>query len=207
MLGARPEASGPTPLPALSQGDVTPHFDVNVRGLITYDEASQKLKDELGGRRFSFFIFSVEVEDVRVSGSGAKVVIAVDIRGAFNGTLYLFGTPYFIGGIGSVAGGQLIFEDIDYTVETRSLLARLGQVIFRNRIREELEAHSEWDLSRQLRSAVGKVTRAINRELTPEATMSGQLTSFGPGSVRVGPEGIEAWYRVGGKVEVALDPF
>ena len=37
--------------------------------------------------------------------------------------------------------------------------------------------------------------------------MSGHFTSFGPGTVRVGPEGIEGWYRVGGQVEIVFDPF
>ena len=38
-------------------------------------------------------------------------------------------------------------------------------------------------------------------------SIAARLTSFGPRSVRVGPEGIEAWYRVGAKAEVALDPL
>ena len=198
---------GAMPLPAVTPGDVTPHFDLNVRGLVTYDQASRKLTEKLGGRRFSFFVFSVEVEDVRVSGSSARVVIAVDIRGAFNGTLYLHGTPYFLGGTGGTAEGRLTFEDIDYAVETKSLLVRLGQALFSSRIREALTENAEWDISDQLQSALGKVTRAVNRDLTPDATMSGRFTSFGPGFVRVGPDGIEGWYRVGGRVEVVFDPF
>ena len=207
VLGERPDADQGVPLPAAMPGDVTPHFDVNVRGLLTYDEASRKLTEELGGRRFSFFIFSVSVDDVRVSGSGDKVVLAVDIRGAFNGTLYLYGTPQFLAEVGSRARGSLIFEDIDFAVETRSLLARIGQALFSNRIREELTLHSQWDLTGEMLSAIGKVTRAINRDLTPDATMTGRFTTFGPGSVRVGPEGIERWYRVSGRVEVIFDPF
>lgn len=27
------------------------------------------------------------------------------------------------------------------------------------------------------------------------------------GFVRVGPEGIEGWYRVGGAIEIVFDPF
>ena len=41
-----------------------------------------------------------------MSGSGNKVVLAVDIRGSFNGTLYLYGTPQFLAAIGSGPGAS-----------------------------------------------------------------------------------------------------
>jgi len=207
VLGARPESGGEALLPAVTPGDVTPEFDVNVRGLVTYEQASRKLTEKLGGRRFSVFIFSVAVEGVRVSGSGSKVVIAVEIRGSFYGTLYLYGTPRFFAAIGTRAGGELTFEDIDYAIESRSIIARIGQALFSDRIREALTENAQWDLTGELQSALGNVTRAINRELTPDATISGRFTSFGPGTVRVGPEGVEGWYRVGGQVEIVFDPF
>ena len=75
------------------------------------------------------------------------------------------------------AGREVTCEDIDYVVETKSLLVRLGQALL------------------------------SNRDLTPDAAMSGRFTSFGPDFVRVGPEDIEGWYRVGGRPEVIFDPF
>jgi hypothetical protein len=207
VLGERPPTVSLAPLPAPTPGSIEPDFDVNVRGLITYEEAASKLAGKIVGRRFGFLVFSVVIDAVRVSGSGEKVVIGVDVSGAFNGTLYLYGTPEFLGRIGSRAEGQLVFEDIDYTVRSQSLLARIGQALFRDRIREALAEHAAWDLSGELGSALGKVTNAINRELTPDARMVGSITSFGPGTVRVAPEGIEAWYRLGGTVEIVVDPF
>lgn len=207
VLGARPGTGEGMPLPPVTPGDVTPQFDVNVRGLVTYEQASRKLTEKLGGRRLSAFIFEVEVESVTVSGSGNKVVLAVEIRGSFNGTLYLYGTPQFLAAIGQRAGGELTFEDIDYALASRSIIARIGQALFSDRIRDALAENAQWDLTGELQSALGNVTRAINRELTPDATISGRFTSFGPGTVRVGPEGVEGWYRVGGQVEIVFDPF
>jgi hypothetical protein len=207
VLGTRPPVAEPAPLPAPAPGDIDPHFDINVRGLITYEEASRKLTEKVGGRRFDFLILAMRIDAVRVSGSGEKVVVAVDVSGTFNGTLYLSGTPEFLDRIGARAEGQLVFEDVDYTVASRSLLARIGQALFRDRIRDAIAENAQWDVSGELKDALGKVTRAINRELTPDARMVGTITSFGPGTVRVAPEGIEAWYRLGGTVEIAFDPF
>lgn len=212
VVGARP-APGQTPLPLLSAGELSPDFSLNIRGLLTYAHASAALTEALRAKEFSpwaswpFNLLRFRVQSATVAGSGPKVIIALEIQGFLRGTLYLLGTPKFEPRGGGVAGGYLSIRDIGYTIETRSLLARLGNSIFGSRIQRALESAARWDVSEQLQAGLGDLERALNRDLSPQARMLGRLSNFGPGSVRVGPDGLEAWYRVGGKVEVVLSPF
>ena len=67
-----------------------------------------------------------------------------------------------------------------------------------------LEAAARWDVSPEIQAATAQVGGALNRDLSPQAKLAGRLTRFGPGEVRVGPEGIEAWYQLSGEVSVIV---
>jgi hypothetical protein len=70
-----------------------------------------------------------------------------------------------------------------------------------------LEAAARWDVSPEIQAATAQVGGALNRDLSPQVRLAGHLTRFGPGSVRVGPEGIEAWYQLSGEVGVIVSLF
>jgi hypothetical protein len=67
-----------------------------------------------------------------------------------------------------------------------------------------LEAAARWDVSPEIQAATAQVDGALNRDLSPQAKLAGRVTRFGPGAVRLGPEGIEAWYQLSGEVSVIV---
>ena len=208
LVGARPIRSS-VPLPPLVAGEVQSDFSINVRGLVTYAEASAMLTRILREKDAAEtqWLKGIRIERARVSGSGTNVVIAIEIDGLYSGTLYLFGTPRFESGIGSTPRGTLAIDDVDYTIETRSVMLRIGSALYARQIREALQALARWDVSGELQQASTDLRRALNRDLAGEARLTGRLSRFGPGGVRVAPEGLEAWYRVGGALEVIISPF
>ena len=207
LFGSRPPPAGP-PLPDLEIGQIDPAFNVKLRGLITYAKASTMLEQLLARLGGPGGIRGIRIVGVEVSGRGRNVVVAIEVRGLLRGTLYFFGVPHFEPRSDGAPGGFLTMEDgASFTVGTSSPLTRFLTSVFRSRIEEALEDAVRWDISPELQSAVTELTRAVNRDLTPRARLVGALSEFGPGEVRVGPEGLEAWYRIGGKVEVVVNPF
>ena len=206
QIGPRPTAF-PTPLPPLSTGDVSPEFDLKVRGLIPYAKAATILRQHLLAAVGSTGVRGIRIAGVTVSGRGRNLVVALGVRGLLSGTLYIFGIPRFKAAGGNTIGGELSLADAQFTYETRSLFTRLGLSLFRRRIEHAIEEAAWWDVSPELQAAFSQLGSGLNRDLTPQARLSGRLSEFGPGEVRVGAEGIEAWYRLGGSVEVVVTPF
>ena len=101
----------------------------------------------------------------------------------------------------------MAIRDLDFTLETRKLLARRGNRLFQNRIRSNLQANAQWDVSSELASAYAQLNQALNSEITPEALLVSTLSQFGPGRIWVTGRGVEAGYRVAGQVTVAVNPF
>ena len=206
IFGARPPVPA-TPLPVLSIGDASPQFDLRVRGLVTYAKASTVLADHLRGPAGPSSLWGSRITGASVSGRGRDIIASLDVGGLLAGTYYLFGVPQFEPRSDGLPGGILRLKTARFTIETTSPLTRLAVSLFRTKIEHTLEEAAWWDVSAELQAAASQFGNALNRDLTPQATLAGRLSRFGPGAVRVGLEGVEAWYELGGKVEVVVNPF
>ena len=206
VFGARPVVPS-RPLPALSVGDASPKFDLRVRGLVTYPKASIVLKEHLEAQTGASGLGGIRIVDAGVSGRGTNIVASLDVGGLLAGRYHLFGVPYFAARTDGAPGGTLKLKAIGFTVESRSPLTRIAVSLFRDRIQRALEEAAWWDVTPELQAATAQFNSALNTDLSPQARLAGRLSRFGPGAVRVGPDGLEAWYQVGGSVEVVVTPF
>ena len=205
-FGARPPTAS-TALPALSLGDTSPKFDIRVRGLVTYAKASAILIDHLKGP-------SGTIQPARVSHHRR----VSDRERSQRGRLGRCRRPS-IRHILSLRGAALRAKERQFSgrrssAQGRGLhgqdqqpVTRLGVSLFRARIQRALAGAAWWDVSPELQAAAAQFGGVLNRDLSSQASLRGKLTRFGPGEVRIGPEGLEAWYQLGGKVEVVVTPF
>ena len=105
-------------------------------------------------------------------------------------------------------GGILRLDAAGFTFKTNSPLTRVAVGMFRARIERALQGAAWWDVSPELQAAAAQFGGVLEpRPVLTGAGSAGRLTRFGPGEVRVGPQGLEAWYQLGGKVEVVVTPF
>jgi hypothetical protein len=210
VLGARP-AAGTNPLPPLTRTAQGPGFNVNLNAILEYNKMARLLRQKLVGQTFTASErwparrIRATVRDVQVRQSGGRVVISASVTGFFRGTLHLMGTPIFRDR--GRLRGEIVIANLDYTLETRSLLARLTNRILQNRILRTMQANATFDVSNELAAAYQQINQALNSELTPHARLAGNLTQFGPGRISVGSNGVEAAYRLRGEVAVVVDPF
>jgi hypothetical protein len=123
------------------------------------------------------------------------------VRGFVGGTLHLVGTPIFRDR--GRLRGNIVIRNLDYTIQTRSLLLRLGNRIFQRNILNRLRAAAEWDVT-ELAQAYNQVNQALNQQLTPEARLVTSLSTFRPGQIFVTARGVEADHLVSGQVSVVV---
>jgi hypothetical protein len=212
-VGSQP-ISFPTPLPPLNIGSVPAGFNVFLQASINYDEASLLISQKLVGQKFVLGphfpekLLRFEVESVQLSGDGAAAVLAVNIKGAAKGTLYLSGIPKFSSnGNGPGLQGAVSIEQLDYTIDTKNALVKLGDLILHSRLKEKLQGAAHWDVSNRLQSAYSSLNHAMNSNLGQDVQLKGSISQFGPGQIWVGPDRLTAYYAVSGQLSVILNPF
>lgn len=195
------------PLPALTAGPVAPAFSLKVRAAISYDKAATIVREHLDAALARHNLAGIRLTDVRVSGRGNNVLLALEVRGLVAGTFYLFGVPHFAAAEGGSPSGRLTFDHPHFTFVARGPISRFMVSMFRRRIERDLETAAWWDATPELEKAAASLENVLNRELSAGARLEGHLSRFGPGEARVGPDGLEAWYRVAGKVSVVVAPL
>jgi hypothetical protein len=210
VLGTRP-ARGTRALPPLTGHEHGPAFNLNVRAVLDYNKMTRLLRQKLVGQTFAAGEswparrFRVTVADASVKRNGQRVEVSVRVQGIVRGTLHLVGTPVFRDR--GRLQGEIVIRNLDYTIQTRSLLVRLGNRLFQRRILERMRAAAVWDVSSELTQAYHQVNAALNQQLTPEARLQSTLSTFRPGRIWVTARGVEAEHRVGGQVTVVVTPF
>ncbi|HET9982855.1 MAG TPA: DUF4403 family protein [Longimicrobiales bacterium] len=168
VTGARPEAA-PVPLPALGKSDGGDGgFHVLVEGVLDYDAASRLLARALEGKRIEKAGQAVMIHGVRVYGIGrGRLAVELRVRGAFDGTIYLIGTPQYNG-----ATGELHVPDLDFEVESANLLAdRLGW-LKKLGLREELIRRARWPTAGLLRHGEEQLLKGLNRNISQDAKLT-----------------------------------
>lgn len=211
VAGGKP-APGKTPLPNLVSGPLDPAFNINLHAAVSFAELERRLRAEFLDRTFTLGTrwplsqMTFQIADVQVGGSGDQIVVAARVEGFAKGTLYFFGTPAFIPGQDRLQG-KIVVQNVDYSVETRNILVHLGNIIFHNRLQDQIQRAAQWDVSRQLMSGYNSLNAAMNRNLSPEARLEGRITTFGPGRIWTGRSGVEAFYPVGGELAVIVAPL
>jgi uncharacterized protein DUF4403 len=167
---------------------------------VDYDRINRRLEQEMVGQQFQTPLGdTVRVEGVQLYGSGDKLILALQVSGGVNGTVYATGTPVFDEGLGT-----LKFADLDFTMDTRNVLMRSANWMFHQNILSALKAQAVIDLSSQLQTLRSRLAAALTRDLGPNARLEGEVTTLRPAGVYPTAGGVEVHIVAEGSMWVEL---
>lgn len=153
-------------------------FEVVVPVVASYDELRRAMSQAFSGGKlyFSKEQPGLYLEDPEIYASGGQVVVKVHVDGEAKkgfttriyGDIYLSGHP-------QVRDNELLFPDMEPTVETNNLLLKLASKIGKDDIRREVQQALRVDISQRL--------SAIKRTLSDKLTYVFDLPSSVPGAL------------------------
>ena len=198
---AGPVAAAPLPLPEISIAPAPPQtgFHIILETELSFEQLGNELTDRLKGTTYAGKDGSVEVEKVRVYGSGRSLVAGVGVKGTVNGTVYLFGVPVY-----DRSAQTLALENLDYTLETMQVLSRSADWLLHAGLREKLAQRTVWYVGDRIDTAREDLSKALNRQVNDRAQVSGTITSMLPYSVGLTKSGLKAIVKADGTVKVRL---
>ena len=115
VIGKEPKET-PKVLPSLKLGKRPEGiFVINMENNISYDDATQLLKDNLLGKQFEFQEgkYKVNITDIAVYPSYSNLVIKTTMTGSLNGTIYLEGKPVY-----DTLKKEIRLEDAHFNLDT-----------------------------------------------------------------------------------------
>ena len=198
--GSKPDSVA-MPLPALQMTPLPLEgYHLALPITVDYGRINQRLEQEMIGQEFQTPVGdTLRVEGVQLYGSGDKLILALQVSGGVNGTVYATGTPVFDEGL-----GMLRFVDLDFTLDTRNVLVQSANWMFHQDILSSLRSQAYIDLSGQLQTLRSRLTSALTRDLGPNARLEGEVTSLRPRGVYPTAGGVEVHIIAEGSMWVEL---
>lgn len=204
VFGERPAVKPVANVPELKLVPSVPDaFRVSLVAQLTHAEARRLLADTLVGREFSFSEnrYRVTVTDVDLYGSDDKLILKVGVKGSLNGTVYFRGVPHY-----DAREKTIELRDLDYDLETRSLLARTASWFLQSFVTRQLGQAFRFPVGEQLETARKQVQAAMQRRaLTKGVTLNGSLGEIKPEGVYLTPEYLLAAVFAEGRLTLTVD--
>ena len=199
VLGPRPVAET-RPLPDLElNANPRPGFHLRVEADLSYAHASRQLESEVVGKTFDTDRGRFEITSARVWGDQGKAVLEVGLKGRITGKVTLSGKPLSDPGTSS-----LRLSDLDFTLDSRSWLARVGDWIYHSDLRKVLADKAHFLMDQQFQGLRETVQAALNQQLAPNLRLSGSLKSFRVAAVTTGDQGFKSQAYLEGELQVDM---
>jgi 16S rRNA (guanine966-N2)-methyltransferase len=186
VLGPRPEWI-PTPLPPLGSGVAGEGLRILLDARGHYAEAGERLTREFGNRSFEWGGQTFRIREATLQGIGeGKVALGVRFEGSARGRLFLIGTPEL-----DHEAGEIHVPDLEFDVETLNLLMRSAAWIARGDLVRTLREEARLPVSEILDFAREKLLEGLNRELSDQVRLEGEVLSVELLGVRATAAGLQ----------------
>lgn len=189
-----------SPLPDLDPTPPSPPgFRVDAETLLPYAQATLQMTEMMQGKKFDTGKGEVEIRTVALDAAPeGKVLVELDMAGAFDGVLTLQGAPVI------TSDGLLRLEGLDFTLESQSRLVRLGSWLFHGKLKALLQEKVNLAAAQQFKDLQGTMQGALNRQLAPGMAISGSLKNLKVDSVEAGAEALRLFAHLEGEAKLEL---
>ncbi len=201
-LGPKPVVQT-RPLPPLESATngLQPGFKIRVDADLSFEHATAQLKKQLAGKRFDTDKGRFEVLDVSVSGKEGKALMEVSLKGRITGKLNLAGHLVY-----NKALGTLQFQDLDYTLESKSWITKFGEWLYRSTLKKTLQEKANLFMDKSLKDVRALAQQGLNRPLASGLSLAGTLTELKLGQPQVLADRFRLEAFLDGQVQVNVDP-
>ena len=172
VLGPRP-GWAPAVLPRLETGVRGEGLRILLEARGRYAEAGERLTRALEDRDFEWGGQTFRIREASLQGIGnGKVALGVRFEGSARGRLFLVGTPEL-----DREAGEIHVPDLEFDVETLNLLMRSAAWIARGDLVRILRREARLPVADLMDFAREKLDEALNRELSDQVRLEGEVLS------------------------------
>lgn len=173
----------------------------NIAAVSTYAEASKIMTKNFSGQEFGSGSKKVTVQKVAIWHKDGKMVIALDVLGTVNGTIYLTGFPQY-----NEQTKELFFDKLDYALDTKSKLMRTANWLAQGLVLKKIQESCRYSIIPNLEE--GKQNMMIylkNYSPMPGVFINGKMEDIQFQKIQLTNKAIIAFIKVNGTVNVGVD--
>jgi hypothetical protein len=173
----------------------------SVVAVSTYESASKIVTKNFQGQEFGSGSRKISVQKVDLWQKEGSMIIALDVLGSINGTIYLSGIPNY-----NAVSKEIYFDDMDYVLNTKGILTKSANWLLQGTILRKIQENCRYSIKGNLEE--GK--KSMNPYLSNYSPMkgvfvNGTLNDFEFEKVELTDKAIIAFITTSGKISISID--
>lgn len=174
---------------------------VNIIAISSYEDASRLMTQNFKNEEFGSGNRKVKVKKVSLWQNENKLLIALDIIGSVNGTLYLSGFPQY-----NAITQEVYFDQLDYVLDSKSVLAQTANWLASNTILLQLQERCRYSIKPNLEEGKENILSYIeNYSPVDGVFINGQLDKIAFQNIQLTHDSIVAFIKINGNISITVD--
>lgn len=176
-------------------------INANIVVVSTYKDATKIMVKNFQGKEFGEGKKKVTVQNVAIWQKESKMVIALDLSGSLNGTIYLTGFPQY-----NSTTKEIYFEQLDYVIDTKAKLLKSANWLASGYILKKFQETCRYSISPSLTEGKQKMLDYTkNYSPMPGVYINGEIGDIEFKKIQLTNKAIIAFLNINGKVNVSID--
>lgn len=173
----------------------------NIVAVSTYQDASKIINKNFAGQEFGSGSKKVTVKNVSLWHKSGKMIVALDLLGSVNGTIYLSGYPQY-----NDFTKEIYFDQLDYVLDTKSKLLKTANWLAQGYILNKMQEMCRYSIQPNLDEGKQNLMKYLkNYNPVPGVFVNGTINTIQFQKIQLTNKGIIASVKVNGEVKVSID--
>jgi hypothetical protein len=172
-----------------------------VAAISTYESASRIITKNFQGKEFASGSRKIVVQKVDLWSKDGKMIIALDMTGSINGTIYLSGIPNY-----NSITKEIYFEQMDYVLNTKGILTKTANWLLQGMILKKIQENCRYSIKDNLEEGKKNLLPYLSNYSPMKGVfVNGTMNDFDFEKVELTNNAIIAFITTTGKINVTID--
>ena len=172
-----------------------------VVAISTYESASRIITKNFQGKEFASGSRKIIVQKVDLWSKDGKMIIALNMTGSINGSIYLSGIPNY-----NSVTKEIYFEQMDYVLNTKGLLTKTANWLLQGLILRKIQENCRYSIKENLDDGKKSLLPYLSNYSPMKGVfVNGTLNDFEFEKVELTNEAIIAFITTSGKLNIKID--
>lgn len=174
---------------------------ISVAAVSTYQSASKIISKNFKGQEFASGSRKIKVENVDIWEKEKKIIIALNLSGSLNGTIYLSGFPNY-----NTLTQEIYFDELNYVLNTKSVLLKSANWLLQGTILNKIKDNCRYSIKSNLEEGKKNMEPYLNNYSPMKGVfVNGLLDDFVFEKVELTNKAIIAFITTSGKMSIKID--
>ena len=176
-------------------------ISANIVAVSSYQDASKIISKNFAGQEYGNGSKKVTVQNVSIWHKNGKMVIALEMLGSINGTVYLTGFPQY-----NETTKEIYFDQLDYVLDTKSKLMKTANWLAQGMVLRKIQESCRYSIQTNLEEGKQSMMNYLkNYSPMPGVFVNGKIDAIQFQKIQLTNKAIIAFINVNGNVKVAVD--